>query len=307
MFEGLEKKLKLIHKPNQTEPWLEWQYTEAKDIYKLTELGNALTNLSSLNALRQPFFFRGQANSDWRLEPKIYRLVKGIPKEWALRLEYDSIRYFKQQAHLFLSPQLIPKDHDIGAWLALMQQYSAPTRMLDWTTSFYVALYFVVNDEPLNQTGALWFFEVHKLLKWMERYKDIPDTQRKNILSDEEKFVDFGLKKSQPKIDTYESDIKSERMIPQQSVFTYCETLFCDHADLIGHALWDLFRQGEQILPLTKIVVSAEAKKKLREHLNKLNLTAGTLFPGIDGVGRAISEIIRVQRTVFGVGHKSSS
>lgn len=299
MFEGLEKKLKFIHKPNRTEPWVELQYTEAKDIYKLTELGNALTNLSSLNAYRQPFFFRGQANSDWRLEPKIYRLIKGIQKEWALRIEFDSIRYFKQQTHLFLSPQLIPKDNDIGAWLALMQQYSAPTRMLDWTTSFYVALYFVVNDEPLEEAGALWFFEVHKLLKWMERYKELPDTQTKNILSDEEKFLDFGLNKARPKINTYESDIKSERMVPQQSISTYCETLFCDHAELIGHALWDLFKQGEKTFLLTKILVSGEAKKNLREHLNKLNITAATLFPGIDGVGRAISEIIRVQRSLF--------
>jgi len=299
MFEGLEKKLKLIHKPNQDKQWVELQYTEAEDIHKLIELGNALTNLSSLNALRQPYFFRGQANSDWRLEPKIYRLVKGIQKEWALRIEFDSIRYFKQQAHLFLSPQLIPKDNDIGAWLALMQQYSAPTRMLDWTTSFYIALYFVVNDEPLDREGALWFFEIRKLLKWMLRYKGLSDSQLNNILSNEKKFVDFSLNKAQPRIDGYESDIKSERMVPQQSVFTYCETLFCDHADLIGHALWDLFRQGEKTFLLTKILVSAESKKRLREHLNKLNLTASTLFPGIDGVGRAISEIIRVQCEVF--------
>lgn len=299
MFEGLEKKLKLIHKPNQTEPWVELQYTEAKDIYKLTELGNALTNLSSLNVKRQSLFFRGQANSNWRLEPKIYRLVKGIQKEWALRIEFDSIGYFKQQAHLFLSPQLIPRDNDIAAWLALMQQYSAPTRMLDWTTSFYVALYFVVNDEPLDREGALWFFDIQKLLKWMSRYKGLSDDQLNNILSDEKEFVDFGLNKAQPRIDGYESDIKSERMIPQQGVFTYCEILFCDHAELIGHALWDLYKQGEKTFLLTKILISADAKKKLREHLNKLNLTASTLFPGIDGVGRTISEIIRVQRTVF--------
>jgi len=299
MFEDLEKKLKLIHKPSQIEPWIELQYTEAEDIHKLIEFGNALTNLSSLNALRQPYFFRGQANSDWRLEPKIYRLVKGIAKEWGLRIEFDSIKYFKQQAHLFLSPQLIPRDNNIGAWLALMQQYSAPTRMLDWTTSFYVALYFVVNDEPLDRDGALWFFGIHKLLEWMRRYKNLSDTQLNNILSDEKEFVDFGLNKAQPRIDGFESDIKSERMVPQQSVFTYCETLFCDHAELIGHALWDLYKQDQKTFPLTKIIVSADAKNKLREHLNKLNLTASTLFPGIDGVGRSISEIIRVQCEVF--------
>ncbi len=112
--------------------------------------------------------------------------------------------------------------------------------------------------------------------------------------SNESKFIEFGLKKAQPRMGAYGSDIKSERMIPQKSVFTYCENLFCDHAELIGSALLG-FSEKKQALPLTKILIPPEAKKQLRIHLNKLNITAATLFPGIDGIGRTISEIINVQ------------
>lgn len=294
-YDDLAKKLILIHKPEHNEPWVELLYNEDRTIQELVEFGNDLTNLSTLNSQRLTLFFRGQGDSNWRLQPKLYRLIKGISKEWALRYEFDSIGYFKQQAHLFLNPSLIPKDDNIGKWLALMQQYSAPTRMLDWTTSFYVAFYFAVTDEPLNKPGAVWFFDSNGLQKWMGRYENLSEEEVEEISSCEEKFVEFGINKAQQNIEMYESDIKTERMIPQQSIFTFCHSLFCDHADPIGNALWDLSKQGEEIFPLTKIIVSPEAKKQLRIHLNKLNLTASTLFPGIDGIGRAISEIIRVQ------------
>ncbi len=172
----------IIHKPDQDKPWLEFLYKEASDIHKLIELSNDLTNLSCLNEQRQSFFFRGQADSEWFLQPKIYRLLKGIKKEWMLRLEYDSIIYFKQHAPLFLSPNLIPEDKKIGEWLALMQQYSAPTRMLDWTTSFYVALYFTVTDQPFDKTGAVWFFEVHKVLEYMKKYELLSKEEMEDII-----------------------------------------------------------------------------------------------------------------------------
>jgi len=294
-YDHLTKTLKLINEPNGNEPWMDFLYDEDKTAQELVQYGNDLTNLSTLNSERQAFFFRGQGDSDWRLQPKLYRLVKDISKECALRYEFDSITYFRQRAHLFLNPSLIPKDDHTVEWLALMQQYSAPTRMLDWTTSFYVALYFAVTDAPLDRPGAVWFFDREGLQRWMGRYETISKEKAAEILSCEENFVEFGMNKAECNIEIYENDTKTERMIPQQSTFTFCHRLFCDHADPIGNALWKLRNQGELVLPLTRIIVSPETKKHLRNHLNKLNLSASTLFPGIDGVGRAISEIIRVQ------------
>lgn len=39
----------------------------------------------------------------------------------------------------------------------VMQHYSCPTRLLDWTLSPYVALYFAVEQSP-ESDGAVWFF-----------------------------------------------------------------------------------------------------------------------------------------------------
>jgi hypothetical protein len=99
-------------------------------------------------------------------------------------------------------------------------------------------------------------------------------------------------------VDWYDPDRKSERVTAQRGVLTFCEQLLRDHADVIGAALMET-AAAEQSLPLLKIVLVPKAKKFFREHLSTLNVTAATLFPGIDGLGRTIAETIRVQREVF--------
>jgi len=181
-----------------------------------------------------------------------------------------------------------------------MQHYSAPTRFLDWTTSFNVALYFAITDEPRDCPGAVWSIWANSLYECMKGYKDPSETELEKIFGSENEFVAFGTHKAEPKVDTYDMTVKSERMIAQQTIFTYCHQLFCDHADLIGNTLLNYYKQSssaEQLL--WKIVISPDTKKKIKEYLHKLNITAATLFPGVDGIGKAISEIIDLQYDVF--------
>jgi len=305
MIENLEKFLILTHAPNQSEPWFELEYVCTESIHKFIEFVNTLNNIVHLNQYRQPILFRGQANSKWKLEPKIYRLIGKLPIKEALGIEFDSIIHFKQVASMFLAPQLVPKGNDLGAWLALMQQYGAPTRMLDWTTSFNVALYFAVTDKPIDTPCAVWFFGVGPLLDDMKKYEEPSPTYREEILTKRDNFVEYGCSKARQKIATYDIPTKSERMIVQQSIFTYCEQLFCDHADLIGNSLWNRHKNNKAIYPLIKIVISPPDKHKIQVYLNKLNITAATLFPGIDGIGKSISELIQVYCDVFHEEQKS--
>jgi FRG domain-containing protein len=86
--------------------------------------------------------------------------------------------------------------------MALMQHFSAPTRMLDWTSSFTVALYFAVCQEPIEVPGAVWLVHAEPLRKWM--YQKYPDPELKNddarraILDDRESFIEFGLHQARP-------------------------------------------------------------------------------------------------------------
>lgn len=91
------------------------------------------------------WIFRGLGDSEFRLKPAIERHAhqKSIP--W-LALEKLVALEFRSRARTHLSASTLPDSQDDLSWLALMQHYSIPTRLLDFTFSPFVALYFAVRE-----------------------------------------------------------------------------------------------------------------------------------------------------------------
>lgn len=56
-----------------------------------------------------------------------------------------------------------PDDDDLAGWLALMQHYRLPTRLLDWTELPLVAMFFAVCE--LSDDGTLWMLNPYALNK----------------------------------------------------------------------------------------------------------------------------------------------
>ena len=90
------------------------------------------------------WIFRGQGNADWPLSTTYERirnktcLAKLKEYEWRVN-ELDTIEKFKRSAIRFYSTA---ETLNLIDWLALMQHYGAPTRLLDFTYSAFVALFF---------------------------------------------------------------------------------------------------------------------------------------------------------------------
>lgn len=103
-------------------------------------------------------WYRGQANENWSLLPGYLRLYNP-PSESTL------IKRFKQSAAMLI--QNTPNQS--FDWLFLMQHYGVPTRLLDWSESPLVALYFAVENEAGNQhenvDAALWSLRPSELNK----------------------------------------------------------------------------------------------------------------------------------------------
>ncbi|MFP4905894.1 FRG domain-containing protein, partial [Paraburkholderia sp. BR14261] len=106
--------------------------------------------------------FRGQQNAQWHLESSLTRYMRdyvGDRLQWRQR-EERAIRVFRRKAHNFLAHPDLLKD-DLRC-LALMQHHGAPTRLLDFTKSPFVAAFFALERATgdaavyaLN-TPALW-------------------------------------------------------------------------------------------------------------------------------------------------------
>ena len=99
--------------------------------------------------LYRDWLYRGHSEVDWKLESSLFRLFDDtqaiLPRNRKFAKdshEDELIRVFKSHAHLYID-HLPPKRSKLE-WLALMQHYGAPTRLLDMTFSPYVAAFFAL-------------------------------------------------------------------------------------------------------------------------------------------------------------------
>lgn len=102
--------------------------------------------------------FRGLKSSCYELQPAIERQASKM--EWSA-LETRVSFEFKARARMHLSAHLIPGDE--LTWLAQMQHYSIPTRLVDFTYSPFVALYFAIgnsHEEVRRSHVRIWAVNV---------------------------------------------------------------------------------------------------------------------------------------------------
>lgn len=233
--------------------------------------------------LHPNFLFRGQAKTEWSLQPSFTRLANklGLRRKKALQLERESINRFSISGSALLPLEKTMdlsfarfkssdgRGMDFIGWLSLMQHFSAPTRNLDWSISPWVALYFACFEEE-NCDGALWIADFLKVDEYNKKhYPKLYENFTALITDpDAEAIIAFSM--------AFNSN---ERIEAQQGRFSVCTNPLVDHKVTL-----------EQCEALSKIEVPKELKRATMIELQRMNITAKSLFPGIDGLGRSITE-----------------
>lgn len=217
--------------------------------------------------------FRGQADASWPLESSLTRYLKtfgGSPAEWMPR-ERHGLHTFKRKAHLLL-PRT-PDEDETLEWLALMQHHGAPTRLLDFSWSPYVAAFFALEKATAN--AAIWA---------ICSGPQVPNFRGFYISALLNRTMKLGTSSSRatekiPPCMIGEPVLMNQRMITQAGTFLVPSTRI--EASI------------ESLLPrasVFKLVLKTSSlRKETMNHLYSMNINSAALFPGIDGLARSLA------------------
>lgn len=228
--------------------------------------------------------YRGQSNASWKLVPSLTRIVTGdaTSEKKALGYEDQTQLDFFSQVHLLDSKISYGRNDDPASMLVDMQHYSCPTRLLDWTQSPYVALYFAVNDKfDSNAALFVWDWRMYKRnLKIV--FPNEQDINPSDILN----FTKYDI------VEMIFAVKMNERMVRQQGSFSISNKIVKNHDDLII----DIAKKANSPSGIYKLEIPADLKYEFLARLKVMNITSESLFPGLDGLGRTIRESLLLRK-----------
>lgn len=226
--------------------------------------------------------FRGQRESKWVLESTLARYLKIFnihPEAWKPQ-EERIIRIFMRKAHQFLSQ--VPGEANTFEWLALMQLHGAPTRLLDFTWSPYVAAFFAL--ERATHAAAVWALNPPSV--YNGRAGSIYKSSQKKeagisswINSNFEKYF---LNQQESIVLIGEPYRMNQRLIAQSGTFVISAALH--------RPIEEMLTEDSDPGSLVKFVLDTrKVRKEAMESLYRMNITNATLFPDLDGLARSLA------------------
>ena len=106
---------------------------------------------------RLEWIFRGQSNSDWDIQTTLERshIVKNFPD-----FEDELLKDFKKGVKFYLKDESMPET--TLEYLSLLQHFGAPSRLLDFTKSPYIAAYFAF-EQATEDVAKVAIWGVNKI------------------------------------------------------------------------------------------------------------------------------------------------
>ena len=274
-------------------------------------VGSVRTFLSELEKVKvdkdHVLFYRGHSKFNYSLSPSIYRNSGWIANEDIL---------FKEL--ILRCPDQFGNSDSTFQTLVRMQHYSLPTRLLDITTNPLIAVYFASASAPatgLRESGEVVIFKVPKTeIKYF-------DSDTVSVISNisrrpssfkvprapfprsgfngtpEIKFLLHGIKKEKPYFEPYIDPKHLESVVFVKPKLDNARIIRQDGAFIL-FGITEV-KKNPAIVPTKHLVtpdgkrllVSGEEKKTIRDQLEILGVTQGTIYPEIERVAEYIKSV----------------
>ena len=252
--------------------------------------------VQEISALRDRWFpnvslvpwCRGQERAEWELVPKLYR---GASKDDDLDTENEIREEFATRAPALSDYVKLSESGLLYNWESyfVMQHYGAPTRLLDWTESSLVALYFAVRANAGNFHAAVWVLDAWSLNeKVIKTDEVIPPADPGTTDSDRNKVSPWlperfkkGKRAGVPELPVAVFPTHTMRRISaQRSCFT------------IHGKDRDGFRtisKAARSVPLVKFEIPSWEVLQIRRTLGTCGIDDTAIFPDLEALGRSVA------------------
>jgi hypothetical protein len=243
--------------------------------------------------LSEAYLFRGVADYSFNLESSLERSVQSLHSENWL------IREFQRSVHEYLPVEAHPSNK--FEQLSLMQHHGVPTRLIDITKSPYVALYFAASQNFYGENnikdGAIFAFlhfnlqlaSIQNILKRSKFDFDV-NWLNKFIKKDSNVFEQVFYKHCDDVALIVEPFKVNKRLYSQQGLFLISNFRHKSTEQIIEQLLPKDLSDGSIDGTLLKIRIRGELKMEILKRLDRMNINSSTLFPGIDGFSKYLSE-----------------
>lgn len=220
------------------------------------------THISTLS--KKNYLFRGQ-EKPWPLKTSFHRQGRYKINQFIENDIKQLHRYLSSKTSHFFDLN-IPEQN--GAFYSLVQHHGYPTPLLDWTYSPYVAAFFAFKNRPKNQ-------KKNECVRIFYLDSDLYHRNYPRILNIDPPF---------PHLSVMEFiALDNDRLIPQQAATTVTNI-----DDIERNITEKEFESKAKYLYAIDIPVSE--RKEAMQELSYMGITAGSMFPGIDGVCEDIRE-----------------
>lgn len=220
-------------------------------------------------------WYRGHADKTWPLKPSLWR---NFTRENERGMNHEFLWKAKSRT------QNPPMDKDWPAWLSLMQHYRLPTRLLDWSKSPLVALYFAVEKimlaskevEP-ETDAAVWILSpgILNIYSGLEPYIFSIQTETAKEMIDPA-FVNPKWVKENNKIIAVSAIEHDIRMMAQQSAFTI-------HSSMLG---LEEFKSDNPFL--YKIKIPKQHIRNISLELDIMGFKPSIIYPDLENLSTEI-------------------
>jgi hypothetical protein len=228
--------------------------------------------------------FRGQTHADWPLVSSLTRRLQAFcPDEdqWPQR-EERAVRIFRRKAHNYLSDREVVTD--TLRCLALMQHHGAPTRLLDFTKSPFVASFFAL--ERAMQDACVFALNTRALWSATPGF-DASLTRDKIDPRVGRNFERYFAPNVHPVLWFGEPAEMDRRLVAQAGLFVVPGRLDLTLDEVLSH-------YGAPAALLKKIVLPKGLRERAMHALYRMNITYATVFPDLDGLAASMGYELEV-------------